>query len=383
MVTPLKNEKLFTQNFVLTSLSTLVLFTSFYFLLVTLPLYISNELGGSDFEVGLSLFVFTISAVFLRPFIGQEVDRRGRKNILVAGMIVFLAAMFLYNYATSIPLLLLLRIFHGLGWGAATTAATTLIADIAPPSKRGEAMGIYGMAANIAMAISPPLSMFLLNSSNYETLFITGTAIALVSLLLVLPISETVVVHPKTPLFSLEALSPSTTMFIISLTYGSIVAFLPLYAQRQNMTNPGLFFAVLAVSLIIVRALAGRLSDIKGRRFVIVPGMILIILGLWILSQASSIWYFLAAALLYGLGFGSVHPALIAFLVDTVGERERGAAMGTFTAAFDLGIAAGSLIMGIVLGSLGFGVMYFLGGLVVFAGTVWFIFRTGKNMREM
>lgn len=69
--------------------------------------------------------------------------------------------------------------------------------------------------------------------------------------------------------------------------------------------------------------------------------------------------------------------------MDSVGERERGAAMGTFTAAFDLGIAAGSLIMGIVLESLGFSVMYFLGGLIVLAGTVWFIFRTGKNMREM
>lgn len=301
METSLKNEKLFTKNFVLTSLSTLVLFTSFYFLLVTLPIYISNELAGSDFEVGLSLFVFTISAVFLRPFMGQEVNRRGRKNILVAGMLVFLAAMLLYNYATSIPLLLLLRMFHGLGWGASTTAATTLIADIAPLSRRGEAMGIFGMAANIAMAISPPVSMFLLNSTNYETLFIAGAAIALVSLLLVLPISETVVVHPKTPLFSMEALSPSTMMFIISLTYGSIVAFLPLFTQKQNMTNPGIFFAVLAVSLIIVRALAGRISDIKGRKFVIVPGMVLIILGLWVLSQADSIWYFLAAALLYGL----------------------------------------------------------------------------------
>ncbi len=381
METLLKNEKLFTRNFVLTSLSTLVLFTSFYFLLVTLPIYISNELGGSDFEVGLSLFVFTLSAVFLRPFIGQEVDRRGRKSILIAGMLVFLAAMLLYKYATSVPLLLLLRVFHGLGWGAATTAATTLIADIAPPSRRGEAMGIYGMASNIAMAISPPLSMFLLNSSNYATLFAVGAAIALLSLLLVLPISETVVVHPKTPLFSIEALSPSTMMFIISLTYGSIVAFLPLFTQKQNMTNPGIFFAVLAVSLIIVRALAGRISDIKGRKFVIVPGMILIILGLWVLSQADSIWYFLAAALLYGLGFGSVHPALIAFLVDTVGERERGAAMGTFTASFDLGIAAGSLIMGIVLESMGFGVMYFLGGLIVIVGTVWFIFRARKDMR--
>jgi len=107
----------------------------------------------------LIIGVFTISAVILRPFIGQMVDRRGRKNILISGLLVFLVSMLLYNYTNSVTSLLLLRVFHGIGWGAATTAATTLIADIAPPNRRGEAMGVFGMASNIAMAIGPVLSM--------------------------------------------------------------------------------------------------------------------------------------------------------------------------------------------------------------------------------
>jgi len=82
--------------------------------------------------------------------------------------------------------LLLLRVLHGIGWGAATTAASTLIADIAPPSRRGEAMGIFGMAANVAMAFGPALSIILLNSSDFPTLFTVGASIALVSLLLIL-----------------------------------------------------------------------------------------------------------------------------------------------------------------------------------------------------
>lgn len=68
------SEKLFTKNFVLTSLSTFAIFTSFYSLLVTLPIYIL-QLGGSESEVGLIIGVFTISAVLLRPFIGREVAR--------------------------------------------------------------------------------------------------------------------------------------------------------------------------------------------------------------------------------------------------------------------------------------------------------------------
>ena len=377
-----KKETLFSRDFILTSLSTFTLFASFYFLLITLPIYI-QKIGGTESEIGLIIGVFTISAVALRPFIGQEVDRRGRKIILIVGLLVFLISMLLYDYTKSVTSLLLLRVLHGVGWGAATTAATTLIADIAPPNRRGEAMGVFGMASNVAMAIGPALSMILLQAYDFSILFSIGAGIALLSLLLALPISETMVVHPKTPLFSKEALFPSALMFTVSLTYGSIVSFLSLFAQKQGIANPGIFFTVFAVTLILVRALAGKLSDIKGRKYVIIPGMVLISASLWVLSTASGLENFLAAALLYGLGFGLVHPSLMAYLVDTVSDKGRGAAMGTFTAAFDLGIGAGSIILGLVLQYYGFRVMYTLGGLIVLTGAIFLIASNGKPSRRM
>ena len=388
-----KNEKLFTKNFILTSLSTFTLFTSFYFLLITLPFYI-QKLGGSESEIGYIIGVFTISAVFLRPFIGREVDKHGRKKLLVAGMVVFLLSMMLYNYTTDVTSLLLLRILHGIGWGAATTASSTLIADIAPPARRGEAMGIFGMSSNVAMAIGPVLSMILLKEYDFPVLFSVCAAIALISLFLVLPISEKIVIRPKTPLFSKEALFPSALMFTISLTYGSIVSFLPLFQEKQGISNAGIFFSVFAVTLILVRALAGKLSDIKGRKFVIVPGMILITLGLWFVATANSLNTFLVAALLYGLGFGLFHPTMMALLVDRVSPQGRGAAMGTFTAAFDLGIGVGSIIMGIVLQFAGvvlkekfgefagFSAIYILGGLIVLMASVLFTFKYNENKKE-
>jgi MFS family permease len=376
-----KNETLFSRNFILTSLSTFTLFSSFYFLLITLPIYI-KEIGGTESEIGLIIGVFTISAVVLRPFIGQEVDRRGRKKILIAGLLVFLMSMLLYNYTNSVTSLLLLRVFHGIGWGAATTAATTLIADIAPPKRRGEAMGIFGMASNVAMAIGPVLSMILLQAYDFPILFMIGAGIALVSLLLALPISETIALHPKTSLFSREALFASTLMFAVSLTYGSLMSFLSLFAQKQGIANPGLFFTVFAMTLILVRAFAGKLSDKKGRKFVILPGMILTASGLWVLSTASSLPVFLIAALLYGLGFGLVHPSLMALLVDSVSEEGLGAAMGTFTASFDLGIGMGSIILGFVLQYFGFQVLYSISGLIVLAGAILLIAGNRKASRR-
>lgn len=389
-----KNETLFTKNFILTSLSTFTLFTSFYFLLITLPFYI-QKLGGSESEIGYIIGVFTISAVILRPFIGREVDKRGRKKLLVAGMIVFLVSMMLYNYTKDVSSLLLLRILHGLGWGAATTAASTLIADIAPPLRRGEAMGIFGMSSNVAMAIGPVLSIMLLKAYDFPLLFEVCTAIALISLLLVLPIKEEIILRPQTPLFSKDALFPSALMFTISLTYGSIVSFLPLFQEKQGIINPGIFFSLFAITLILVRALAGKLSDIKGRKFVILPGMIIIALGLFLVATADSQNAFLASGVLYGLGFGLFHPTLMALLVDRVTPLERGAAMGTFTAAFDLGIGIGSILMGMLLqfagGMLkeqfgefaGFAAIYILGGLIVLVAAILFTLIYNEDKREV
>ena len=145
------------------------------------------------------------------------------------------------------------------------------------------------------------------------------------------------------------------------------------------MGNPGIFFTVFAVTLVLVRALAGKLSDSRGRKAVIVPGMLIITLGLFVLSIANSFSLFIAAAFLYGLGFGLVHPTIMALLVDRVSDRTRGAAMGTFTAAFDLGIGLGSIVLGVVLQYFGFMAMYLLGGLIVFAAAIWFIAMKDKK----
>ena len=67
--------------------------------------------------------------------------------------------MYSYNLATTIVLLAILRIIHGVTWAVSTTAVGTAITDIIPDSRRGEGMGWYGMAMTIAMAIGPMIGL--------------------------------------------------------------------------------------------------------------------------------------------------------------------------------------------------------------------------------
>lgn len=151
-----------------------------------------------------------------------------------------------------------------------------------------------------------------------------------------------------------------------SFSYGGIITYLPLYAQMQSIPNIGLFFTVYAISVILMRPIAGTLSDRYGRGAVILPGVILAMIGLLTISLPYQLPLLLVAAVIYGLGFGAAYPTLMALTVDLVGPNEKGAAMGTFMSGFDLGIALGSVILGLILQFMDFTIMFLSAALVPF-----------------
>jgi predicted MFS family arabinose efflux permease len=100
--------------------------------------------------------------------------------------------------------------------------------------------------------------------------------------------------------------------------------------------------------------------------------MVMAAAGLYLLATAYSLQALLLAGVLYGLGFGAVNPALMALTVDRARLAGRGAAMATFSAAFDLGIGLGSVLLGYVLQLTSFAVMYLTGAAIVVLGSLAF-----------
>jgi len=359
---------IFTREFNLVSASYFALFTSFYFMLPTMPIFVQS-VGGQDWQIGVVMATFTATSIALRPLIGREADRHGRKGILLAGLVAFTVSTVLYNYSSSLPLLVPLRALHGAAWAATTTALSALAADVSPINRRGEALGYFGMFANFAMAFSPALGMAMLDAGGFKTLFLSACGIALFSLLFASQIRESERpslrgsdVSGKT--LSRNVISPTLVILLNTFSYGSIITYLPLYAQKQSIPNIGLFFTVYAISVIMVRPVAGRLSDRYGRGAVIMPGVISVVVGLLTISLPYQLPMLLAAAVIYGLGFGAAYPTLMALAVDLVSTDERGAAVGTFMSGFDLGIALGSAVSGLILQLTDFTTTFLSAGLV-------------------
>ena len=371
---PSPRERIFSRDFSLAILANLFSFTSMYLLLATLPLYVV-AIGGSVTDAGIVLACFTLTAVVVRPWIGRLSDRRAKKTIMLAGAVVLAASSLLYEPAHSVPLLMAVRVLHGVGWAAFGTAASALAADLAPLSRRGEAMGYFGVGMNVAMAIGPALGVFLIGRTGYGALFLTAMVLSAAAALTTAGIAEPrrdpSAAAPRRGWRSFilpSALFPSAVLFTNALTYASVVALLPLFAEEARLGNPGLFFTVFSVVVLVLRGPLGRLSDRRGRVVVVAPGLLVTFVALLVLSQAESQAALLVVAVLYAIGVGAAQPTLMAMTIDRAKPQERGAAMGTFTTAMDLGIGIGSVVWGMTAQAFGFPSMYVAAGVMGLVG---------------
>ena len=371
-------ESLFSRNFLVLCISTLLFFESMFLLLAILPVFIVQELHGTESQVGMVLGVFALAAVMIRPTSGWLVERWNRKLGLILGTVIYCIGPLLYTMAESVPMMIGFRLFHGLGIALFTTASSVLVADIAPPSRRGEAMGYYGMMMNVAMATGPVLGAALVERSGFTQLFWLSALLALASLLVVALLSE----PPRTPrhapadpskrasLLSRSAVFPGFIAICMTMSFGAVLSFLPLFVQDRELGNPGLYFIVYSIAVIVARPVSGKWSDRFGRAPVIIPGLIFLTIAMTVLAYTTSVPVLLSVAALQGLGFGTVQPALMAFCVDRSTEQDRGPALATLMMAFDIGHGLSSIGLGLLLEQTNFTSMFLFTAGVSLLGAV-------------
>ncbi len=365
---------LVTRPFVLVCLATLFFYLSFYLILPVMPLYVAR-LGGTPIQLGLIIGLFSAIAMVVRPPAGWIIDTRGSRQVLMAGMLVFLLASLGYVLIRSVDGILALRLFHGLGMGLFPTAATVIVAELAPLARRGEAMGWFGIANSAGLIVGPVLGPALAGGTGYPTLFLLAAGVASLGCVCLLltpgprrPALWTRGLPSLRDLYSREALLPSAILLCLYIPYGIMVAFIPVIAVGRGLSNPGLFYVVYGVAVLLVRAQAGRLSDLYGRAAVILPGMLLVSAAYLVLGLTSGVPGVLVGGVIYGLAFGSVQPALMALAADRVSLAERGKAMGTFYFAWELGITTGSTGAGLLLSLMDFPLMLLIGSVIPLIG---------------
>lgn len=333
-----------------------MLFSASYNMLIPeLPSYLSS-LGGAQY-IGLIIALFTLTAGISRPFSGRLTDTVGRRPVMLFGAVVCLVCGFFYPILTTVYGFLLLRLFHGFSTGFTPTAASTFVSDVVPQERLGEAMGIHGIAFSTGMALGPALGSFIKLYFSYAVLFYSSSLMALLALLLIMNLKETLP-HKKPFSWSLlkisradiiapEALPAAIVNFLAYAGFGVILTLIPDWTEAVGFMNKGVFFIVFTVSSLLVRFIAGKLSDRYGRTKVIVVGLSLLIIALLSIGYFNTESGLLIGAGLYGLAMGVVTPAIQAWTIDLSLPGKKGKAMATMYIALEAGIGLGALLSGL------------------------------------
>lgn len=370
-------------NYLLLLAATLALFASMQVLMPVLPLYVI-ELGGRARLAGLVIGAFAMGSVVIRPLIGRLLDTRGRVAILRVGAIAFFLSPLLYPICKDTRALLVARLWHGISFGCYMTAASTVAVDLAPERRRGEALGLFNMSSRLPLVLVPIFGAHLLTLRGFLDAFIASAAIALVTVMGSTRLREPAIDRDwqregrssyRELLTRYSVVSSLVAVLGISIPFGVINAFLPILAQIKGIANSGWLFSSAAVASILVMIYVGRLSDRIGQRPLIVPGLLLVVAGLWAFVRLQGRLLMLFAAGIYGAGFGAVQVLSNALVVDGVSIGDRGKSMSIYTALFDLGIFFGGTIFGYLFGDDALELFY-VAGLVCLAWMLLYLFQT-------
>ena len=354
--------KLWNKDFILIIVINFLVFMNHLMILSTFPFYI-EYLGGSEAVAGFAAALFSIIAVVFRPFIGWMLDNGKRKIILIIGLCGMALMPIGYLVFATLYLAFVCRMLHGASLAFSNTSTSTIATDIIPKPRFAEGMGMFGLATALATAVAPALGLALMDYMGFTMLFLFAAVSIVIALILFLIMKVPKVEVEKKPLnlkglIDKDAVPASATALVFMLTYGALENFTAKFAAEQNLPSGGIFFAVMAVALLLTRLLAGKVTDRHGESFFAYSCNAAMLIAFLLMGLFPNVAIYLLAAVLAGFGFGGLEPALQSMAVAIAPPERRGSTNSTFLCAYDIGIGVGGGIAGVLISSFGYSQMF-------------------------
>jgi MFS family permease len=176
--------RLVTPRFVLVVGSGLAYFLALGTVLPVVPQYVEDRLGGGDVSVGIAVGSLFVGAVLLRPYVGRLGDRLGRRVLIIFGAAVVAVSIALYGTVESLAFLVGARLLTGVGEAAFFVGAATMITDLAPPHRRGEAISYWSVAVYGGLAFGPVIGEAVLDGEGFGATWVVASLLAVLSTVL-------------------------------------------------------------------------------------------------------------------------------------------------------------------------------------------------------
>ncbi|TPG68989.1 MFS transporter [Brevibacillus laterosporus] len=407
-----EQEKLWSKKFILLTVCNLLLFLNLQMILPAFPAYVKETFHANDFMISLVTSLFALSAIVTRLFAGELLKRGKMTFLLFSGLAIAALSTAGYYWCGTIAMLLVMRVCYGIGFGMSSTTFPTMVSHVIPIRRIGEGMGYFGLSTSLAMSIAPMIGLWVLATYGFGALTASSTLLIFLIfplLYLVLPKENHVATTNTEPIMQtdvkafntqsvLESVPSSRASFLdkpillpcflnllLSVTYGGLLSFLALFGKEMQIDNVGNFFLFNALAILCIRPLSGKIFDQKGHIAVLIPGALLVIAGLLSLSFTTGMIGLICSAVLYGLGYGTLQPSMQAWIIKEVSPDKRGMANAAFLNSIDLGVAIGSMLLGVVASSANYAIMYRISALAMVTyvlAYLFFLMTRGRRMKR-
>jgi len=348
-----------------------------------LPLY-ADSLGASGLWLGIIFASFPISRILITPIFARLSDRKGRKIFIAGGLLAYGVISFGYIIVTTVPQLVLLRLFHGIAGALILPIAQAYVGDLSPPGEEGRWMGYANAAFFSGFGIGPLMGGVLTEHAGVDIAFIAMGGLSLLAFIITtifLPeigSRRTVDSYPSIRDISRSRMMGGLFSFRLALTLGrgTFFIFLPILAVNRLGISPSLVGILLAAHILLVSLLgipSGRIADRLNRRLLVVCGCIVSFVFLIAVPNGDNFGLLLALALMGSLGSAIAVPAASALVVEEGRTYGMGSSMAVFSMAFGIGMVVGPIAGGAIADFAGLNSAFYFGAGATLAGAGLFI----------
>jgi predicted MFS family arabinose efflux permease len=345
--------------------------TSFYLLLSAVPLYATSE-GAGAIGAGLATAALMGSTVATELATPRLLTRYGYRLVLAAGLLLLGAPALALTASASMPAILAVCVVRGLGFAIAVVVGSALVASLAPPQRRGEALGLYGIVVGVPAVVALPLGVWVAGHAGYPPVFVAGAVAALAGLAVVpgLPDREPTPEQPVGVLTGLRTpalVRPAIVFSATAMAAGVVVTFLPLAVTGASGNLAALALLAQAVMATLTRWWAGQFGDRHGAAGLLIPGVLAAAVGMLALVGTASPTAVVAGMVLFGAGFGVAQNASLALMFERVSTSGYGTVSALWNLAYDLGLGLGAAGFGVLAAQTGYPAAFALTAALVLA----------------
>jgi MFS family permease len=343
-----------------------------YATFVLLPKLLAVDYGASAREIGAVMATFGALSLAVSPAIGPIAARLGLRRTMAAGDLVLAASAVGFMFMTHAgPFAALLRGLQGIAWALCFGAGMALCAEVAPPARLGQALGIFGAASLGMNAVAPVVAEPIAARFGARPVFALAAAAALMGARLCRRLPPDVALPTASRAENPDARSWSavrlrlpvfTVLCVGALAAASMFTFVAPFALARGVGVVRGFFAAYTVAALVSRFALARFADRTGHRPVALAGGV----GYGIAVMAMGAFgptHLVLVGALFGLAHGIVFPALMTLVLTGVTPAERPRLLGWANGAMNVGIV-GMAPLGSLAGALGYPAVFIATGAV-------------------